>query len=169
MKSTSHSHGVTLREDVRPGDAGDVRKIVESSGFFHDFEVEVAIELVEEALADGAESEYLFLFAERDGGTIGYACYGEIACTQGSYDLYWIAVRQGHRSGGIGRRLLAVTEERIAARGGRAVYVETSSQVTYEPTRRFYLKNGYEAEAVLKDFYAPGDDKVIFVKKLEPK
>jgi hypothetical protein len=46
------------------------------------------------------------------------------------------------------------------------VYVETSSRDQYEPTRRFYLKCGYRVDAVLEDFYAPGDGKVIFVKAL---
>ncbi|MDD5306290.1 MAG: GNAT family N-acetyltransferase [Deltaproteobacteria bacterium] len=164
---TSHVDSqLAYRESVVPRDRGDVREIVESSGFFHDFEVDVAIELIDDALAKGERSEYLFVFAERDGRTVGYSCYGEIACTRGSYDLYWIAVREEHRASGIGGRLLAFTEERIAARGGRAIWVETSSKPKYEPTLRFYARAGYEIAAVLKDFYAVGDDKVVFVKRL---
>ncbi len=158
--------GLAFREQVRPGDAGVVREIVASSGYFHDHEIGVAVELVEERLQRGRESGYLFLFAERQGRVLGYACYGEIACTRGSYDLYWIAVRQDCRGQGIGGRLLREAEERIAAAGGRAVWVETSGRPQYEPTRAFYRRCGYTQEAVMKDFYDEGDDKVLFVKRL---
>jgi ribosomal protein S18 acetylase RimI-like enzyme len=155
-----------FRENVLPGDVEAVRAIVVSSGFFYDHEIEVAVELVEERLQKGLKSGYLFLFAEQDGQTIGYSCYGEIACTAGSYDLYWIAVHDDCRGKGIGKILLKKNEELIAALGGRCIWVETSGQGKYQPTRDFYTHNHYHTEAVLKDFYGPGDDKFIFVKRL---
>ncbi len=157
---------IMLRDVVRPGDPAAVRTIVRSSGFFHDHEVEVAVELVEDWLSRGAASAYRFVLADVAGRPVGYTCYGEIACTVGSYDLYWIAVHADWRGRGLGRRLIAETEQRIAAAGGRRIYVETSARPQYEPTRRFYERCGYRAEAVLADFYAPGDGKVIFCKVL---
>ncbi len=157
---------MTFREEVRPSDAGVVRDIVASTGFFHDHEIDVAVELVEERLQKGPDSGYLFLFAEQAGRTVGYSCYGEIACTVGSFDLYWIAVHDERRGRGIGGLLLEETEERIAGLRGRAIWVETSGREKYLPTRKFYLRCGYEQEALLKDFYADGDDKVVFVKRL---
>jgi GNAT superfamily N-acetyltransferase len=157
---------IKLRDDVAAADASHVRRIVESTGFFHGYEVDVAVELVDARLAQGPASGYHFVFAEVHGETIGYACYGPIACTQASYDLYWIAVEEGKRGSGLGRKLLEASEQRIAAAGGLRVYVETSSKPQYEPTRQFYLRCGYHIEATLVDFYAPGDGKVIFVKAL---
>jgi len=154
----------SLRETVRPDDARAVRETVASTGFFSADEVEVAEELVRERLAKGPESGYLFLFADDGADTVGYACYGPIACTVGSFDLYWIAVRRGHQGRGLGRALLRATEERIAQVGGRGIYVETSSRVQYHPTRAFYEHFGYRKAAVLADFYAPGDDKVVYCK-----
>ena len=60
-------NGITLslRYDVRDADIGRVREIVESTGFFHSKEVDVAVELVEERLRRGDESGYFFAFAER--------------------------------------------------------------------------------------------------------
>jgi ribosomal protein S18 acetylase RimI-like enzyme len=156
---------LTYRQDVRAGDAARVREIVESTRFFYDYEVDVAVELVEERLNRGEESGYHFLFAEQDGRTVGYSCYGPIACTSGSFDLYWIAVHDDFRNRGIGKKLLQKSEEQIAGMQGRAVWVETSSQPKYEPTRQFYLRSGYTVEAVLKDFYAENDDKVVFIKR----
>jgi D-alanine-D-alanine ligase len=159
-----------LRTSVRPADSAAVRAIVASTGFFSDAEIDVAVELIDDRLAKGPKSDYHFMFADQkgaDGGpAIGYACYGEIACTVGSYDLYWIAVHNDHRGGGLGRKLMDEAERDIAQRGGRRVYVETSSRAQYEPTRAFYLKCGYHVDATLEDFYAPGDGKVILVKAM---
>jgi len=159
---------VTLRTFVRDSDREEVRRVVASTGFFHDYEVAIAVELVEERLAKGPASGYHFFFAEQDGRVVGYACYGPIACTLHSYDLFWIVVEQERRGQGIGRRLLAETEKAIAALGGRRIYAETSSRPLYAPTRAFYESSGFRAEAVLADFYAPGDDKVVFVKTVAP-
>jgi D-alanine-D-alanine ligase len=142
---------ITLRERVDPSDRQTVRSILESSGFFYPAEVDVAVELVAERLAKGEASGYFFLFAEGPQGTAGYACIG---------------VRQDQRRRGLGRRLLAASEEAIRQKGGRRVYVETSSRDLYEPTRQFYLRCGYRVEAVLEEFYGPGDGKVVFVKVL---
>ncbi len=157
---------LTYRKTVCPEDAAAIREIVTSTGFFHDHEIAVAVELVEERLQKGLDSGYLFLFAEQGGRTVGYSCYGEIPCTAGSYDLYWIAVRDDCRGQGIGKVLLQKTEALITARQGRAVWVETSGQKKYVPTRDFYRRGGYQEAAVLKDFYGPGDDKFIYVKRL---
>jgi GNAT superfamily N-acetyltransferase len=143
-----------------------VRHLVESTGMFYPFEVDVAVQLVEERLAKGVSSGYFFLFAESGEKLIGYACYGPIACTQGSYDLYWIVVDKNHQRCGVGRALLRRAEREIARRGGRRVYIETSGRDQYAPTRAFYQRCGYAPEAVLADFYAPGDDKLIYVKQL---
>ena len=67
------------------------------------------------------------------------------------------------RRRGIGKALLQMSEE-IISKGGQRIYVETSSRAQYEPTRKFYRSCGYQEEAMLSDFYAPGDDKVIYVK-----
>jgi D-alanine-D-alanine ligase len=156
-----------FRTSVHPADAGAVRDIVTSSGFFSAAEIDVAVELVEEHLSKGETSGYLFLFAEEDGRTIGYACYGPIACTTASYDLYWIAVHADHRGHGLGRRLAAEVERLIAARGGARVYAETSSRPQYQPTRAFYERCGYARDAEMEDFYAPGDGKVVYVRVLD--
>ena len=46
----------------------------------------------DERLEKGAASGYEFVIAEDDSSMVGYACFGEIPCTVGSYDLYWIVV-----------------------------------------------------------------------------
>lgn len=163
-----NEHDITLRDAVRPEDVAAVREIVESTGFFAPYEVEIAVELVQERLARGEASGYDFVFADVGDRPIGYVCHGPIACTVASYDMFWLAVRNEFRGRGLGRLLVLESERRIALAGGRRVYIETSSRAQYEPTRRFYERCGYVEEARLADFYAPGDGKVVFVRVLNP-
>ncbi len=157
---------VIFRENLTKSDMENVREILTSTGFFYDFEIKVAIELVEEYLQKGKESGYLFLFAESGGRTIGYSCYGPIPCTKHSYDLYWIGVHNDFRGKGIGKKVLAESEKRMGELGGKKIFIETSSTEKYLPTRKFYLDCGYEECALLKEFYGPGDHKHIYEKAL---
>lgn len=161
---TSRDDNCLLRHDVRPSDRGAVRSIVERTGFFLDDEIDVAVELVEEHLARGQAWGYHFVFAEFEGVVVGYACYGPIACTAASYDLYWIAVDPTQQGQGIGRQLMRATESQIVAAGGRRIYIDTSGQPKYAPTRAFYERSGFRCAARLVDFYAPGDDRLIYEK-----
>ncbi len=154
------------RHETEPGDLETVRRIVDSSGFFNPEEIEVAVELVAERLSKGEKSGYFFIFVESDGRTVGYACFGPIAGTQCSFDLYWIAVDQNFRGQSIGKELLKKSEEAILAMNGHRVYVETSSRNQYAPTHKFYRSNGYRLDASLKDFYAPGDSKYIYLREI---
>jgi GNAT superfamily N-acetyltransferase len=158
-----------FRSEPRSSDVEAVRRIVSSTGFFYGHEVAVAVELVEERLSKGEASGYWFIFADDAAGrTVGYACYGPVPCTVGSYDLYWIAVEEGQRGGGVGRRLMAEVELRTGAAGGRRIYIETSSRPLYAPTRGFYERCGYVEEARLAEFYGEGDDKIVYSKALHP-
>ena len=46
------------------------------------------------------------------------------------------------------------------------MYLDTSGRAQYAPTRAFYERKGYRVAARLEDFFAPGDDKVIYVRTL---
>jgi len=152
-----------MRDEPRPGDRDAIRAVVASTGFFHDFEIDVAVELVDERLAKGEASGYFFVFADApDGELLGYSCYGPIACTEGSYDLFWIAVQASQRGKGLGRRLMAETATRIRERGGRHIYIETSGRDQYAPTRAFYERCGCTLVATLPDFYAVNDPKLVY-------
>lgn len=159
-----------LRDTVGRGDVAAVRALVEATGFFRPDEADVAVELVEDYLAKGAKaSGYRFLFADAPGEALplGYACFGPIPCTLASWDLYWIAVRPQLKGRGIGRMLMRRLEAAARAEGARAMYIETSARPQYDPTRAFYLACGYRIEHVFQDFYAPGDGRAVYVKRLD--
>lgn len=181
----------TWRTTPRSTDVVEVRRLAVATGYFRPDEVDVAVELVEESLQRGDVSGYRFIFADgeealphdqaslchpmetstalRRAGTSlrGYVCFGEIPCTSGSYDLYWIIVDPREQGRGHGRALLRAAETAIVALGGRQVFIETSSLPLYEPTRRFYLSSGYRLAARFEDFYREGDDKLVYVRRLE--
>ena len=103
-----------------------------------------------------------------NGNLLGFACYGPTPCTVGTWDLYWIAVDPDAYRQGVGRKLAAMTEERIASEGGRLIVAETSSRADYDPTRAFYEALDYRVAARVPDFYAPKDDLVVYTKRLDP-
>ncbi|MBN2323310.1 MAG: GNAT family N-acetyltransferase [Spirochaetes bacterium] len=182
---------VVYRSVLYPEDCGNVERLVRSSGFFSEEEIETSRELVSERLRLGIKSGYHFIFADaadivsadllsadrastdgtaKDGTTanltVGYTCFGRIPATVSSFDLYWVVVGEDFRHGGLGTALLKKTEETIVRMGGRRLYAETSSKPLYEPTRAFYTRRGFYVGAILEDFYADGDAKVIFIKTL---
>ena len=134
---------------------------------FKPAEVVVAEEVIDSYLADPAGSGFNTLVAEADSVITGYICYGPTPLTEGTWDIYWIAVSAPEQGRGTGGALLAYAEDKIKESKGRLIVIETSSQPGYEKTRRFYLNHGYEAACRLADFYAPGDDKLILQKRLK--
>jgi GNAT superfamily N-acetyltransferase len=157
------------RTTVQASDASAVGKLVADTGFFSDAENRIAIELVEETLSAGKDSGYEFVFADMPGSPgrlLGYTCYGPIPDTQSSFDLYWIAVCPSQQRKGTGAALLQETERLARQQHARQMFVDTSGREQYQPTRHFYERMGYRPDGRLTDFYAPGDDKVIYAKRL---
>ncbi len=154
---------ITYRHHVLQSDIEAVKEMVESTGFFYNFETPVAVELVEDGLMCGEHSEYKFLFAEVDGKPVSYTCYGHIMGTEAGYDLFWIVTHNDFRGKGIGKIILEETHKLIKAKGGKYVIAETSGLEKYLPTRNFYLNFGYKLEAEIPDYYKDGDAKMIYV------
>ena len=157
---------ITYRERPRRSDVEIVGVLLKATGFFSDEEQEIGISLIRERLEEGEASTYRFVFAEDQGEVIGYTCFGPIPGTMCSYDLYWIAVDPQFQGRKVGSLLLRYTEDRVRSAEGRQLYAETSSRDQYMPTRTFYERNGFILEGRLVDYYAPDDDKMLFVKRL---
>ncbi|HBE01279.1 MAG TPA: N-acetyltransferase [Spirochaetia bacterium] len=154
---------VSFRCIPEPADLLHIRDILVSTGFFFDYEIDVAGELLDDCLKKGEKkSGFYFLFAEQNSSVCAFSCYGPTPCTSGSYDLYWIAVHGDKRGKGIGKLLFNETCKKIKQAGGRKIFIETASREQYKPTRNFYITCGCTEEARIADFYDLGDDKVIF-------
>ncbi|RPJ73358.1 MAG: GNAT family N-acetyltransferase [Desulfobacteraceae bacterium] len=156
----------SLRLAASTEDPAAVKRLAEATGYFSAVEAAVAEELVNERLSKGPESGYHFVFAELDGKLAGYVCYGPVPLTASSYDLYWIVVSPEFQGKGLGRIMLQEAERSARQAGGTRLYADTSGRAQYGSTRAFYERVGFRREALLEDFYAPGDDKVIYSKSL---
>lgn len=157
---------LTFRTIPEKRDIKRIREIVVSTKFFYDHETDVAVELIEERLSKGESTGYHFVFAEADGVTAAYSCYGPIPMTKSSFDLYWIVTDNDYRGKGIGKKLLEETYREARKMGCTLIIAETSGLEHYSPTRAFYESNNYNLEARIRDFYDKGDDKFIYVKKI---
>lgn len=154
----------SIRE-LQAADRAVLLQILTDTAMFTPAEIDVAMELIDIALNKPRQSDYLiYVSIDGDGQVTGYVCYGPTPATEGTFDLYWIVVAPQVQNKGIGKDLLKYVETAVQAQHGHLIIIETSSQEKYWPTRNFYLKNGYAIAAQIKDFYRPGDDRVIFVK-----
>ncbi|MBK8003050.1 MAG: GNAT family N-acetyltransferase [Gemmatimonadetes bacterium] len=161
-----------LLRELTPADVGRVVALTSATSVFRADELLIAEEVVHDAThwtpkpgEEGAERPYYALGAEVDGVLMGWVCWGRTPCTEGTWDLYWLAVDPAAHGRGIGSALVDEMERRLAG-VARLVSVDTSGRADYGPTRAFYAARGYDAVARVPDFYAPGDDQVIFTKRL---
>jgi ribosomal protein S18 acetylase RimI-like enzyme len=150
------------KEDLEP-----LVEIVKATNVFREEEIEVARELMEIVAEDEDQKDYvIYTYVDENAVVRGYYCIGETPMTEATYDLYWIAVDPQAHGQGIGKELLRHCEEAIKARGGVLVIAETSSLTKYEKTRLFYEHNHYAEASRIKDYYARGDDLVVYIKYL---
>jgi GNAT superfamily N-acetyltransferase len=147
-------------------DRGRIEEITRAVGLFRSDEIPVALEVFDEAVRAGPRPEpYSALGAEVEGRLSGWICWGPTPCTLGTYDLYWMAVDPALQGSGIGTALVLEMERRLTGLA-RLIVVETAGRPDYAATRRFYESRGYRPTATIPDFYAPGDDQVVFVKAI---
>jgi ribosomal protein S18 acetylase RimI-like enzyme len=156
--------------EIRALQADDVPRLIEftrSCGYFRPDEVEIATELLSEALRDGPAGHYQVLVAEIEGRPVGWSCHGRVPLTDATFDLYWIVVAPAAQRAGIGRTLLSAIEKKIDSESARWLLAETSSTDQYKSTRQFYLRCGFMEVSQIDDFYRPGDGRVIFGKRID--
>lgn len=151
---------------MKKTDRPAVIKLLRDTPEFKPAEVVVAEEVIDSYLRNPKGSGYYASVAESDSTIVGYICYGPAPLTEGTWDVYWIAVASAEKGRGLGSALLTYAEDKIKEAKGRLIVIETSSQAGYERTRRFYQKHAYKTIARIPDFYAPGDDKITLQKRL---
>ncbi len=142
--------------------------LAERAGVFKPVEVACVAELWDLYQKQRERSGYTFAVYREAGRVLGFTCFGPHPLTEGTFDLYWIAVDPACRGRGIGHRLLAYVEFCIRQQGGRLLVVETSGSPAYENARRLYQSGGYHQAGYIPDFYGPGDALLVFCKELTP-
>lgn len=147
---------------INNNDLEELKNVIATSGLFPP------------DLLDGMVSDYFFNPETKDiwltqlennkPAAIAYCAPERL--TEGTYNLYLIAVHKDFQGKGMGGRLMSHVEHLLNSKGNRILLVETSGLPEYELTRKFYDKCGYKREAVIRDFYFDGEDKVVFWKRL---
>lgn len=159
---------------LRPRDRARVAELLVSTAVFSREEIDVALQLFDASVGDsgatGADDahvpDYEFTGAFDGERLLGYACSGPTPATEGTFDLYWLAVDAAAQGKGIGKTLVREVERGLRDRGARMLLVETSSRPDYSNTRAFYARCGYTEAARIRDFYAPADDRIMLTTRL---
>lgn len=140
--------------------------VLRSDQTFRADEVDVALELIDDALGNEA-SDYWFRLAMQGDSVAGYICYGPTPMTLATYDLYWIVCHAQYRGQGVARALVEQMESELRPKHSSVhVRVETSQTEGYGAARKLYDRLEYPEVARFSDFYKPGDDLIVFYKAL---
>lgn len=149
-----------------PEDTSTLVAITRDTGLFLPFELQALDEVFEDYFKEEYEQGHRCVTIEQDGRLIGFTYYAPADLTDRAWQLWWIVVDKQIQARGIGGQLLRFVEDAIRRQQGRMLFIETSGLPIYDLTRRFYVKHGYDVAATLKDFYADGNDMVVFSKRL---
>lgn len=153
-------------------DREKIRDILIDTNNFNEEEIRIALELIDIYLNDKDQKDYEIFTdvseneSDPENEIKGYVCIGPRPLTEGTYDLYWIAVNPKVQSKGIGSGLIKYIEDHIKSKSGRLILIETSGKESYDKERKFYEKNLYKELVNIRDFYKPGDALVIYGKYL---
>jgi ribosomal protein S18 acetylase RimI-like enzyme len=148
-----------------PEDVDAILALAVSSGLFPADATEEVAGVLATALRGELGPDHVWL-TDDDGGPVGVAYYAPERMTEGTWNLYMLAVHPDRQRQGRGAALVRHVEQSLAARVARLLLIETSGVASFERTRALYRAIGYDEEARIRDFYKPGEDKVVFRKSL---
>jgi ribosomal protein S18 acetylase RimI-like enzyme len=165
--------------EVRSEDKRSVLGLVRATKNFSEAEIAIAEELIDICVEQPNQKDYFAYVAISPlplhfvkGGVTevssigGFLLLGPTPATAGTYDMYWIAVHPDFQGLGLAQALDEFAVEFVRERNGYLIIAETSSQPSYERTRGFYTKQGYQVMARIVDYYKPGDDLMVFGKRV---
>lgn len=151
---------------IRPTESDDVpdlKLVLDATGLFPS---EMLPDMLGGFLSEES-SEDLWLTCVAEGKAIGFCYVVPETLTDGTWNMLAIAVLPSQQGSGVGAAIVRQLEAGLRERGQRLLIVETSGKDEFAPTRAFYRKNGYREEARIRDFWAAGDDKIVFWKSLK--
>lgn len=150
---------------AKPDDTETIMNLAKAIGLFEEEELEELGDMLGGYFEDSLGEGHSWVVCD-DGGVLGVGYFAPEQYADGVYNLYFIAVHPKYQGKGYGTTIISYVEKTLKEKGQRLLLVETSGLPNFEMTRKFYRKQGYEEEARIRDFYKPGDDKIIFRKPL---
>lgn len=150
---------------VRPTIAEDVEGLKNVLDATPLFPAELLDEMIDGYLL-GDECDDVWLTCEDASGVLGFCFAAPEEMTEGTWNMLAIAVRGSRQSQGAGALIVATLERMLRDRNARVLIADTSGTPEFDRTREFYRKNDYREVACIPEFWAAGDDKVVFWKAL---
>jgi ribosomal protein S18 acetylase RimI-like enzyme len=167
-----HDEGSTGWVTVRPATAADVERIralALDNGMFAPEEMAEFDEGLNGYLSGSLEGHRWLVATGVEGRVEGAAYVAPEPSGDRVWNLYFLAADPDRPRRGAGSALVRHVEQSLRDVGdevARVLIVETSSGAAYEGARQFYSRCGFDQEAVIREFYGPGDDKIVFWKSL---
>jgi ribosomal protein S18 acetylase RimI-like enzyme len=149
-----------------PDDTIALIALAAASGLFDPNQTDDLAQMLDKHFSDKDENQDIWL-TDYDNEPVGIAYIAPERMTEGTWNLYLIAVHPDRQKQGRGKALLGYVEQMLIERGERILLVETAGTDDFEYVREFYRQNGYEEEARIREFYAAGVDKIVFRKALK--
>lgn len=150
--------------DAKLEDQEAVAALLSALNLFEPEEVDMVTGMLAEHFGSDQSSDLWFI--DDDNGPVGIAYAAPERMTDGTWNLYLIAVHPDRQKQGRGAALLKHVEEALAAQNVRVLLVETAGVEDFDYVRQFYRSSGFREEARISEFYGEGVDKVVFWKRL---
>ena len=165
-KSSFTSPKMNMHKDycirpVTPDELPALKTVIDANKLFPS---DMLDEMISDYFSKKDSNDYWFTYD--DGKPVAIAYCAPEKMTEGTWNLYLIAVHPDYQRSGRGASMLHYIEQKLAERGERILLVETSGLESCEGTREFYRQCGYNQEAQIREFYQAGEDKIIFRKSL---
>ena len=153
---------------VRPDERARLLEVAVATGLFQPEDAEGLLGAVLDDLAAGGlpAGHGVVAVDSAEGGAAGWAYYAPDPYAANVWNRWWIGVDPAAHGTGLGRVLLEHAEAAAAASGGRVLVIETSDHPPMARARAFYARAGYGERGRIPDFYAEGEAKVIFSRRV---
>lgn len=159
---TQHPVNPNTIRPTLPEDVPALKTLIDALGLFPG-------EMLDDMMADyfsQPDSNHFWLTDHDENGPVGVVYYAPERLTEGTWNLYLIAIQADQQGKGRGAAMMRYVEQALREGGERLLLVETSGLPSYEYQRAFYRRCGYTEEARIRDFYQAGEDKIVFWKTL---
>ena len=146
---------------IRPATTEDqtaLGTLAETAGLFP---ADLLPDMIAPALCGGPD---LWLVADYDDRAAGLAFARPEEMTDRVWNLLALGVAPAVHGKGVGRALLNAVEDQLAK--ARMIVIETTQLPEQAGARALYETAGYTQEGRVRDFYADGEDKVIYRKRI---
>jgi ribosomal protein S18 acetylase RimI-like enzyme len=134
------------------------KRIVEDNKLIHPTELQKML------LKKELDSEWFTSVLGEEVVGVCYCCMEKVA--NKTVNMLLLAVSPSKQGIRIGSHIVQYAENYYKEKGMRLMVVETSTLPEFELTRKFYLKNGYNEQGKIEDFYDDGEGKVAYTKRL---